>query len=249
MSRISPSLFPLQLCPDGETGRAYWQCGTNSDWVGYPDLSGCTRIDVTPALNELDNDDSVPSEVIRDLYRNVTSEDTIASGDIEGILGVIEKAILVQIERLPNQTQPESYADAFTSESINLLDDLLRRPVPWLGIAQQEKMMKLGEIQTRIDEISHTLVTYSESAEHEYTSAYNSERVTSFRRIGVVRNAFRVFSVVKLKVFRDVNTNDGLAFSSGESSIHVTTSGQPSRSITFQAFESFGCILDRRESW
>ncbi len=61
------------------------------------------------------------------------------------------------------------------------------------------------------------------------------------------------FPVILLKVLRDADLSEGQGFSSGKSTIHVMTGGggevDPKRSITFQAFESFGCILDERENW
>ena len=57
---------------------------------------------------------------------------------------------------------------------MNLIDDLLGRPIAWLGIEEPEKKTRLSEIQSRMDNISHSLVQYSDSEEHEYNS--NSER-------------------------------------------------------------------------
>ncbi len=104
----------------------------------------------------------------------MSAEKNIAAGDIEGILSVVEKAVVKQNERLPDQDEPESYAEAFTGETINLMDDLLRRPLPWLGIAPQDKMQKLGEIQTRVDEISHSLISFTTAEEQEYRSTNDS---------------------------------------------------------------------------
>ena len=57
---------------------------------------------------------------------------------------------------------------------MNLIDGLLGQPVAWLGIEEPQKKTKLSEIQSRMDNISHSLVRYSDSGEHEYNS--NSER-------------------------------------------------------------------------
>ena len=55
-----------------------------------------------------------------------------------------------------------------------MIDDLLGRPTAWLGIDEPLKKTKLSEIQSRMDNISHSLVQYSGSGEHEYNS--NSQR-------------------------------------------------------------------------
>lgn len=40
-----------------------WTCGTDGEWVGEPDTSGCTNIDVGGALEDLEDPDSVPADV------------------------------------------------------------------------------------------------------------------------------------------------------------------------------------------
>ena len=60
--------------------------------------------------------------------------------------------------------------------------------------------------------------------------------------------------VVKLRVLREVDTDSGHQFSSGGSTIHVATTndgeaGSSTGSISFQAFENFGCIMDQRNDW
>ena len=32
---------PFQSCPYGQNGTAFWRCGEDGDWEGYPDLSDC----------------------------------------------------------------------------------------------------------------------------------------------------------------------------------------------------------------
>ena len=58
---------------------------------------------------------------------------------------------------------------------------------------------------------------------------------------------------MKLRVLREVDTDSGQQFSSSGSTIHVATSsgeaGPSTGSISFQAFENFGCILDQRNDW
>ena len=71
-------------------------------------------IDTETRLIELDEEDVVPSVVIGDLYKEVSVEETIAAGDIGGILEVLEKAVDVQNAKIPDQSNTEDYADAFT---------------------------------------------------------------------------------------------------------------------------------------
>ena len=73
-------------------------------------------IDTETHLNELDEEDVVPSVVIGDLYKEVSVEETIAAGDIGGILEVLEKAVDVQNAKIPDQENTEDYADAFTGK-------------------------------------------------------------------------------------------------------------------------------------
>ena len=112
-----------------------------------------------------------------------------------------------------------------SGESVSLIDDLLGQPVAWLGIEEAEKKTKLTEIQTQLDNITDSLLQYSESGQHEYYE-----------------------ELVKLKVLREVAT-DSEQFSSGGSTIQVATSNGAIGSISFQAFENFGCILDQRNDW
>lgn len=72
-------------------------------------------IDTETHLIELDEEDVVPSVVISDLRQDINVEETIAAGDIGGILEVLEKAVDVQNAKIPDQPNTEDYADAFTS--------------------------------------------------------------------------------------------------------------------------------------
>ncbi len=108
-------------CPEGQDGSVSWECGTDGDWVGEPDVTGCTTVDVDGALEELEEDDSVPAEVVGDLYEEVeaTGED-LTAGDVLGVVDVVDRAVEVQAERieeLPPEEQEES-ADTFSSETI-----------------------------------------------------------------------------------------------------------------------------------
>ena len=79
-------------------------------------MPDCRMIDTETHLNELDEEDVVPSVVIADLYKEVSVEETIAAGDIGGILEVLEKAVDVQNAKIPDQENTEDYANAFTGK-------------------------------------------------------------------------------------------------------------------------------------
>ena len=95
-------------------------------------------IDTSPHLNELDEEDVVPSVVIGDLYKEVSVEETIAAGDIGGILEVLEKAVGVQNEKIPEQPNAEDYADAFTGMAYT-------RGGPRVPVA--ERLREVGTLQ------------------------------------------------------------------------------------------------------
>ena len=76
----------------------------------------------------------------------------------------------VQNQRLPNANDPTSYADDFTVEAVNLLDDILRRPVPWVGIRGEEKNRKLTDVQYQVDALAQSLTEFSEAESHDYVS-------------------------------------------------------------------------------
>lgn len=86
----------FQTCPDGTVGTAYWTCGYDS-WIGNsPDFSGCTSIDLDDFNNQLNDTESVPSNVVSDLNNELDKEDQqLTSGDIIGIVDLVENAIEV----------------------------------------------------------------------------------------------------------------------------------------------------------
>lgn len=84
-----------QPCPAGQTGNATWECGLDSNWIGYPDMTNCRKIDTQPALSALDGPDSVPFEVLDNLYAEVSREEVIAAGDVIGVVQVVQKAVKV----------------------------------------------------------------------------------------------------------------------------------------------------------
>ena len=50
-------------------------------------------------MEELNNTDSVPSDVIANLYQNVSKESELGSGDIRNIIDVLNVALVVQYDR------------------------------------------------------------------------------------------------------------------------------------------------------
>ena len=57
------------------------------------------------------------------------------------------------------------------------------------------------------------------------------------------------FAVLKLKVVKNVQSNNGGSYSDGGSSIKVTNTGNVVQSISFQSYATIGCILSEKENW
>ncbi len=91
-SLISSSVQP---CPKDQSGNITWLCGYDGEWVGNPDLTDCTTIDVTDALNELDMPDSVPANVVGDVHEEINQQEELAPGDIDSVISVVDKALEV----------------------------------------------------------------------------------------------------------------------------------------------------------
>ena len=79
----------FQPCPEGQAGNAVWQCGYDGQWINFPDMSNCSKIDTTKTIDELNESDSVPSIVIAKLYQNVSQESELGAGDIRNIIDLI----------------------------------------------------------------------------------------------------------------------------------------------------------------
>lgn len=58
-------------------------------------MSNCTRLEIDDILNDLDDETSVPSDVIGNFFNNVSSGEELASGDVDKVLTVLDKAIKV----------------------------------------------------------------------------------------------------------------------------------------------------------
>ena len=115
-------------------GQASWECGFDGYWIDFPDMSNCSKIDITEAIDELNAEDSVPSFVIKKLNGNVSQEKDIGAGDIKNIIEVLDIAMKVQNDRLDNVEDPSNYAKEYTKESIEMLGGILERPESWFGI-------------------------------------------------------------------------------------------------------------------
>ena len=63
-----------QPCPEGQSGTATWECGYDGQWIDYPDLSACSKIDIKESIDELNAENSQPSIVIEKLNAKVQDE-------------------------------------------------------------------------------------------------------------------------------------------------------------------------------
>ena len=111
-----------------------WKCGYDGQWIDFPDLSNCSKIDTAKSIDELNDSNSVPSDVIAKLYQNVSKEAELGAGDIRNIIDVLNVALEVQYDRLESAENPTDYADKYTSESVSMMSDILARPNSWFGI-------------------------------------------------------------------------------------------------------------------
>ena len=75
---------------------ASWRCSAAGEWIGLPDLSSCRSLDITDTINELNNETSVPSEVVDRFHQEIAEEQELASGDIDQVLQVVDRAIWVE---------------------------------------------------------------------------------------------------------------------------------------------------------
>ena len=213
--------FCFQPCPTGQSGYATWKCGANGNWIDFPDLSNCSKIDTDQIKKDLAQNDSVPSLVINNLYNNITQESELGAGDIRNILDVLDYAYDVQVDRLESEvSNPSEYADSYTKESITLLSDILDRPQSWFGIPQTTKKMELSKLQVNLDNVAKSLLKYSVESEHSYNS-------TSLEVI--VKKQKSQASV------EYVNSNGD--------KIQVVSDDLDS-SVSFFGFSNFGCISD-----
>ena len=93
--KLSFKLKSFQPCPAGTSGTAYWTCAYG-DWYGsVPDFSNCTTLDFVEINDSLNATDSVPAEVIDDVNAEIQTKE-LASGDIEGLIEVVDNAIVVR---------------------------------------------------------------------------------------------------------------------------------------------------------
>ena len=85
-------------------------------------------------MKDLNDSNSVPSDVIASLYQNVSRESELGAGDIHNIIDVLNVALDVQYDRLQSAEDPTDYADKYTEESVIMMSDILDRPDSWFGI-------------------------------------------------------------------------------------------------------------------
>ena len=97
-------------------------------------MTNCSKIDTTKSMQDLNDTNSVPSDVIASLYQNVSRESELGAGDIHNIIDVLNVALDVQYDRLESAEDPTDYADKYTTESVTMMSDILDRPDSWFGI-------------------------------------------------------------------------------------------------------------------
>jgi len=206
---------------------ASWECGFGGNWVDFPDLSNCSRIDTNQAIEELNQPSSVPSDVLGKLYQNVTNESNLGSGDIKNLINVLEEALKVQNDRLDNAQadNPTDYADSFTKKSLEMVSEILERPQTWFGLPQDTKNDEITKVQNNLDQVAKSLLKNTDQNEHSYNSG------------GVV-----------LKVLKNFESQADFVNSNGDQ-ISVKAEGQLESSISFLGFTSLACIIDNRFEW
>ena len=72
-------------------------------------------------MQDLNDTNSVPSDVIASLYQNVSRESELGAGDIHNIIDVLNVALDVQYDRLESAEDPTDYADKYTTESVTMI--------------------------------------------------------------------------------------------------------------------------------
>ena len=184
----------LKHCPNGTEGLAFWTCDYY-EWIGKsPDFSGCITLDLEDFNSQLNKTDSNPSEVISDVNTKLEADGTdISAGDVIGLIELVDNSIAVgltnyhatfhnilyqwhdffalnsqvQSQRISEQPkeEQEEYANTFTNSSIELLDNILADPVPWIGLQDVQRTEQLSKIQKDLDEIASSLIQYSRHEE------------------------------------------------------------------------------------
>eukprot|EP00095_Tigriopus_kingsejongensis_P004115 maker-scaffold122_size333723-snap-gene-1.13 protein:Tk04115 transcript:maker-scaffold122_size333723-snap-gene-1.13-mRNA-1 annotation:"Latrophilin-2" len=111
-----PGQRTSQPCPEGQEGRASWQCGFDGDWIRFPDMRNCSKIVIEEIINELEDENSVPADVIEDFYNNIAGDEELGTGDVGQVLTVLDRAIEVQVQKIDQSEDPAAYADSFTKQ-------------------------------------------------------------------------------------------------------------------------------------
>ena len=221
-----PGLISFQQCPDGLNGNASWICGQTGGWLGFPDLSNCSKIDTASSLNELRKNNSVPVFVISELLEEVEQVEDIGAGDIANIINVLEEALKVQNRRIVDQKSQAEYADNYTRYSSLLMNDVLSRPSTWIGIPKVKKRQELSRVQINIEGIAESLIKYS--AQHQHVYNYDN---------------------LVVKVLREKEFNHDLYFSLDGSVIAVDPDSSLNVGVSFNAFPTLQCIINELNNW
>jgi len=61
------------------------------------DFSGCSTIDTQGTIDDLKEETTVPSEILRNFSQNVQNSEILASGDIQNIIEVLDVALKVSL--------------------------------------------------------------------------------------------------------------------------------------------------------
>ncbi len=107
-----------------------------------------------------------------------------------------------------------------------MMDELLRRPESWFGLPGASKNMELSKLQMNLDEVTKSLITYSEQEVHNYQ---NPHLIVEIRR----------------ETFASSN-----AFESDAGEMVVFTKyDNDANSISFYHLANFACIVDGKYNW
>ena len=80
---------------------ANWTCLNGGTWDGpSPDFSDCVYFDLTDFIDDLNNDTSVPSEVIEDVTNSLDENDQpLSSGDVIALTVFLDDAVEVRNQK------------------------------------------------------------------------------------------------------------------------------------------------------
>lgn len=226
-----------QPCPEGQSGKATWECGMNGRWIDFPDLSECTKIDVEARLSSLtENDENPPAKVLKDLFADdLQRERNLASGDIKSVVKVVDEAVKAQNRRTGDDDAGD--VEDFTQSSVTVIDDILSRTTSWAGIREAERAELLTDIQVNVDSIADNLIKVSSS---------------SSQNLGLRKEFAASNKALVVNILPEANLTFGEVFTDGFSSISVSSDGGSDnnlKGLSFISFPSFGCIMAQQAQW